>query len=371
MAEVAHGVELKAEAIDPWLLNKERFKLFQTDITKFKFERNYDLIVYNSVHHHVIGKFGKRMATETWHNIVDHCNKYLIFETGLLSESGDFYWKEGLMELFGTDKLYVKSLLNSLGPRLDKVKTIKNLTIHGTKRPLFKLVLHQIGSSYDLKKNTKEFFGQMYSTDIVYQIVMEWQRTIGSQSQELVNVSDPAAKSKKLWDETDFYLLRKDNSQELFFAKKIHDPYNEMREFVIHKNIDHPKVLRPIEVSVKYGLVFPFLNWEPLPKIDFSNIEGKEQLANEIKAFYNFAFGQRVDLGSLNPRKSWRNPCLIDIVDLNTNNFMVLVNGNKIVDWRVIDMEYYFNNTRRRNAKHKKNILDLIYKANTQESLKR
>lgn len=363
MVDVAHGVELHGDVIDPWLINNKKFRLFQTDITKLNFDRAYDLIIYNAVHHHVIGKYGKRVATETWHNIIDHCNKYLIFETGLISETGEYYWKDELIRLFGTDEFYLTSLFHSIGPRLDKVKKIKKLKIHGTKRSLYKFALHPTGSDYDLKRYPKEFFGHMYSTDPNYHVVMKLQRTVGSHNQELVNISDHEVHREDLWDETDFYLIQKNNSQERFFCKKIHDPYKQMREFAIHMNIDYPKVLSPIEVSNKFGLVFPYLSWAPLTKIDFSNIENKEQLAQEIKAFYDFARVFKIDLGILNPTKSWRKTALTDIVDLHANNFLVLVNKKRVLDWRVIDMECYYNYTRQRNSRHKDNVIQHIYGA--------
>ena len=52
---------------------------------------------------------------------IDHCNKTLIFETGMLSEvSPDLYWKEEIRKNFNNDVEHLLKLRQLIGPRLKR-----------------------------------------------------------------------------------------------------------------------------------------------------------------------------------------------------------------------------------------------------------
>ena len=53
------------------------------DTVGFFFDQTCDLIVYNAVHHHVLGKYGPEVAWRAWNGVVGHCRQMLIFETRL------------------------------------------------------------------------------------------------------------------------------------------------------------------------------------------------------------------------------------------------------------------------------------------------
>jgi hypothetical protein len=47
-------------------------------------------------------------------------------------------------------------------------------------------------------------------------------------------------------------------------------------------------------------------------------------------------------------------------VDLHPHNFMVSVRNNEIIDWKVIDFEYYSNSNYSRNMANIQNIKKII-----------
>lgn len=53
------------------------------DTVGFLFDQTCDLIVYNAVHHHVLGKYSLEVTWRVWNDVVGHCRQMLIFETGL------------------------------------------------------------------------------------------------------------------------------------------------------------------------------------------------------------------------------------------------------------------------------------------------
>ena len=136
------GIDLDRKVVKSDLLSNENFTFFECDIADYKFDKNYDIIIYNSVHHHIYGKYGKLAALETFKDIIDHCNKTLIFETGMITEQGNYYWKDAISKDFSSDSDHFNKLLDIIGPRLKEVTTLDKLVIHGSKITLLKISLY-------------------------------------------------------------------------------------------------------------------------------------------------------------------------------------------------------------------------------------
>ena len=365
-----YGLDLDKTLVNKTLLNNSNFKFYEADITNFSFPENYDLILYLSVHHHIFGKYGKQKAFEILNEIIDHCNKTLIFETGMLSEvSSDLYWKEEIRKNFNNDVEHLIKLKQLVGPRLKKIEIIGQLPIHNSNRPIIKISLHPLDSKYNIKENQEMFYGNMLiKNDCDYEILEEYRRTIGSRNQKLISLDSlnkPEFKlndNYKIYDETIFFKLYNKINKEISFAKKImQDRYKQIREFCILSKINHPKVLKLVGVSRKYGLIFPFLDWDPLDTIKFNNIINKDEFLKELDEFFAYTENKKISLGILDFDNEYeKERRLIDIVDLHAHNFLIKVEENIIKDWRVIDFEYYSNNNYQRNMIHKQNIFNKI-----------
>lgn len=358
------GVELDGKVISPTLLANPRFQLVESDVVEFRFDQTYDVIVYTAVHHHIVGKYGLLTALEVWRDLVDHCNQYFFFETGLIAEVGDYYWKSELQKLFDHDSSHLTMLLNHIGPRLKAVTPIAQLPIHGTSRTLYKIDLHPKIPEFDLKAQLEQFYGSMYSTSTDWEPVAEFRRTVGSVQQRLLQLPLQPDEEENIFPLTRFFLLRNTRTREQAFAKKTaHDPYKEMREFMILMNTSHPRRVPLKFVHDSYGLVFPYLgDWIPLDNVPFARVKNRDYLMKELESFFEYAAYTTVSTGllDLEPGAQHVVRTIGDIVDFHPHNFLVKLNDQFIVDWVVIDFEYFSNDLARRNANNLRRIRELI-----------
>lgn len=148
----------------------------------------------------------------------------------------------------------------------------------------------------------------------------------------------------------------------MFFAKKITlDRYKQLREFLILTKVNHPRIIKLIGVSEKYGLIFPFLVWENLDEVDFYAITNKDNLLQQINEFFAYLENTSISLGIFDFENDYKKRRkLIDIIDLHPHNFLIKVEENHVIDWKVINFEYYSNNNYQRNIINKHNIIKLI-----------
>ena len=357
-----HAVELDRSAIQFNLLSNPQFELFETNVTDFRFQRSYDAIVYNAVHHHVIGKFGQQVAMRVWDDIVDHCNQTLIFETGILSEKGKYYWKTAIAKLFESDEKHIQELFRRIGARLQSVEVVDRVPIHGTERDLFRISLHPIDSEQNLKQHSAAVFGNAAEDDDQLSVIQSFRRTHGRHGQQLVSIDEPASNGDHMFAETNFHLLERSGSREKIFAKQIiRDFYKTAREFSVHRQVEHPRVVQLIGYSESYGLLFPYVDWNPFGSIDWQAIENAEAISNEVGAFYEYANSKMIKTGQLDVEPySTTERRLIDIIDIHSFNFLAEVKENRVTDWCVIDMEYFSNDNAARNQHHRRHLMRIM-----------
>jgi hypothetical protein len=367
ITKVGFGIDLNRKVVSPHLLNNPSFHFLEYDIADFKFIRTYDIIIYNAVHHHVFGKYGREVAWRIWQDIVDHCNQTLFFETGMVSEVGDYYWKAEIQRYFNRDEEHFYALLNLIGPRLKSVQSIVELPIHGIVRNIYKINLWPKSKELDLKENPEQFYGESYSTSNDWEILSKYKRTIGSTKQKLIKFETIEKSKVHVFEETDFLILRNTRSGNYSFAKRIlHNPYKQMREFMILNSISHHNVIKLECVHQEYGLIFPYLSeWKCLGEVNFQKINNKVVFLQDIEAFFKYAQDTKIDTGLLDISDTSKHikstyKRLIDLVDLHQNNFLVKISGRTIVEWVVIDMEYYSNDNEDRNISHLKKIQSSI-----------
>lgn len=355
------GIELNRNVIDKWLLSSKNFQLFEGDVMDFQFDKNYDLIIFNSLHHHIFGKFGKIKSWILWNKIIDHCGKVLIFETGNINEKGDYYWKNKIKKYFNNQEEYINELLKAIGPRLKKVEIIASLKIHGVKRPIYKILLHPLKSKFDIKNNLFNIYGDYYKSYNEWELIKCFNRTIGRKNQKLIDVEESNNYySSQIYYGVKFFLLKNKRSGKRAFGKKIiDDPIKQIREFYINSNINNTRITKIFEVNDTYGLIFSFKPWEKLGNVDFLNVGNKKQFEKEIILFFKDikTIFINTDFFDIEPKIFKQRRSLYKIVDFHPNNFLLQIENNNIKNWTVVDMEYFSNNNTLRNKMHLKSIL--------------
>ena len=350
---ICHGVDLKRSVVGEDLLNNPRFEFFESDVSKFEFPSKYDVVIYNSVHHHVYGKFGSFRASQTFQSIVNSCARTIIFETGQLSEVGDYYWKTAINRDHGTDQNHFEYLMSLVGPRLLKWERIASLPIHGTARDLIAIHLKESPSSKSFISSETESIDLDFSSGGACMM-----RTKGRKNQKLVR--SERRDCKDLEQSVEFKVI-----DDKFFGKKRLVDFASEREFLIARTASSAvdQVLKPLGISDDGYLAYPYLDgFSTLGSIDWSGIKGSGLLAKQLFDAFERLSTITVDLKQLDPTNPANSkPRLImDLIDLHENNIMVNVVGGEIKDWRLIDFEFYRTSNRLRNARHLRFILETL-----------
>lgn len=339
---LVHGVELDRSVVSETIIADRRFVLHECDVQAFVFDQTYDLIIYASVHHHVVGRYGIEEAFRIWRRIVEHCGTMLVFESGMVAEEGDYYWKDALLNCFPDDRTHFDSLFQAVGPRLKSVRQISAFPIHGISRPVYVLSLWPIGSKNDIR-NSPTFYGDHYSDASLWEILRTYRRTIGSQAQRLVSLEDSeiSLEHERVYPGAEYYLLRHTQSGDCAFAKRhVLDPFRQMREYHILLSVDHPHVVKPIGVNDRFGLIFRYYPWTPLSDLDVTNIRNSMDFYHDLRDFLSFAERYTVSMGVLAENSHTANR-LSRLVDIHPSNILVNVHNDQIVDWMVVDMEFF------------------------------
>lgn len=353
------GLDIDKSIIDHELFENPNFTFFEENLVDFKFPSQYDIVIFNSVYHHIYANYGKEIALSVWRKIIDNCKRYLFFETAVLDEIGKaLYWKESFINDYKDDNHIISELLLIIGDRLEDVQIIGSYEIHCAKRPLYMITLKQ--RAVKDKSNIKIENDNFEENHCV--VEQKYFRTEGSIDQKLI-LSTDTNKDLILNKDVCFFILRNTENNKLFFSKKrLNSIYKQNIEFLIIKKIEHEKVLRPHYFSEKYGIVFDYLPWKKLSEIDFREIYNKKSFEKEISAYFKYInnsgihFGNYIDsVCALTHRKR-----LSEIVDSNINNFLVFIEDREIKDWKVIDFEYSLINTKIRNQSNYLKILNLI-----------
>ena len=351
----AFGIDLKKEVVSKELLSEKRFKFISGDIVNLELNRKFDIVIYLSVHHHVFGKYGLKKSLGVWDKIINSCNKSLFFETGLISETGSFYWKNEIKKHFKNDKDYIQCLLNRIGKRLNKVTELTSLKIHGITRVIYKIDLNPIS------EEKKEEISSVESNKTKWEILEAYLRTIGSKNQKLVDSNDK--NENKVFKSTIFYKLKNKDTGKTYFSKKIlNDKNKELREAKILKEVNHKHAIKLVEIDKDFGLIFDFYDWKKVSQMKFSSISNKKQFKSELEEFFNFSKKKTINMGDLDLLKKPEQRTLFNLVDFNISNIIVNVKDNKIIDWLFLDFENCSVSNSSRNCENMKKIFKLIKK---------
>jgi hypothetical protein len=230
---------------------------------------------------------------------------------------------------------------------------------------VWRLDLHPSGGEFDVASRQPEFYGGKYSTSDRWEVLEVLARTISTEAQKMVSRgSGEALEGLRIWTGTDFRVLRDRQTGERAFAKRIRDnPVQQMREFALLEAVDHPRFVRLLEVHCEYGLVFPYLPWQPLREIDFRRIANREEFRNEVVGLYDCIRSTTVHTGLMDPSPGptpGSTARLDRLIDLNIHNFLVRAQGNRVVEWTAIDLEPGWVDRTKRNRSNERKALRLI-----------
>lgn len=353
LVEEAHGLEMHAQAVDPALMADRRFSFHEGDIADFRFDRDYDVIVYFAVHHHVFATHGRDVALVKWQEIVDHCRSAIYFETGEIRERGELYWRKALRRYYREDEEQFRELAGMIGPRLVQVRLIGYLGIHGVVRRLLRFDLTGPTEHDRRERDRRRVFGGRYVDHGDYSVTSKFLRTMGSGQQRLVEVAGDGAATKGLYEGTAFYLLEQRHTGRSLFSKKIHaDVYKEVREFLVSSQVDHPRIAKVESVDERFGLVLPYVGGVPFSHANLSGIINKRQFRQQLRSFFHDVSQLHLSLGEFDfeANAGPKRRRLIDIIDLHPNNFLLLIADGRVVDWKLIDTEYVSNHNGLRNS---------------------
>ncbi|MGI9473647.1 MAG: hypothetical protein ACR2NZ_19040, partial [Rubripirellula sp.] len=273
--------------------------------------------------------------------VVDHARNFIIFETGMISEAGDWDWKRALQDQYIDDEAHIGALARAMGPRLRDIQTIGWHSIHGIRRPLLLFKLNPPQPQQDASPSGCDWVE-----------IDRFRRTFGSQNQTLIKADD-CGESDRTYLGTMFLHLEQADGQQAFAKHALGHRYKMEREFAIATQIDHPRAVKPIELNPSYGLVYPYLRGQSLSSTSLNQVSGLNELANGLFDFLVYAEQQSIELGDLEySRFKQADRKLIDLIDVHPGNVLAEIEEGAIKDWKVIDFEYYSNSNAFRNWKH-------------------
>lgn len=336
------GVDLSPDALDTRLLGNDRFTFLQGDVADIELSCRYDAVLYLAVHHHVFARRGKETAIRTLEKLLARCNRFFIFESGILSEEGNWYWKEALAHYYLSDDGIYQELFTLAGARLKRVHTIAKLPIHGVVRPIVMLELDPITAA-----EAQEF--PLPACDMDLQLLEWFQRTAGSRSQALI----PTGSAHAVYAGTHFSLLQDAAGGARYFGKlhtdSISKPWYEAQ---LHSEVRHPRIVPALSHHPEYGLVFPFCPYRKFSDLDPAEISNSRQFLGELRDFHNEARRIELSISDRDSPEKMSKIRLIDAVDLHPANLLVDVMDGVVRDWKFVDMELYARHNRIRNLSH-------------------
>jgi hypothetical protein len=313
-------------------------------------------ILYLDLHQELLQQAGEAAASEAWQRLVASCDRVMLLEPGAAparKRGGRGTRKRRLKEY----QRSVNNLLLAVGPRLRAVEEVAAVSWEGLKRTVYQLEFHPVGSEFDLAGREEEVYGSYFASQDRWEVVEQFRRG-GGRLVALPEVS--AEQAEGLYRGTDFYLLRDARSGRRALGKKIlHNPVQQMREFTILRQVDHPRVIKLLDVHDRYGLVFPYVPWTPLPDVDFQTIRNAGRFRAEVIEFFAFLRRAEIHTGILDHRPGEGRACrlLAELVDMHGYNFLLRIADDSVADWVAVDMQYNWKDRTARNRSNKRKIL--------------
>lgn len=328
------GVELDSSTVMPELRSDSRFSLVESDISDIDLDRQFDVVIYGAVHHHIIRNYGLGAAVRVLHNLVDHANHALYFETGHISEGGRWGWQRSIRRYFRTDEEHLFYLAKCIEPRMSGFSIIGKFWIHGVRRWLIRFDLKSTHNDSLLNRKFP------IRTD-----AQQYIRSHGRHKQELQPLPSD------LHDSPTEFAVREDVEEKVFTKRYVHHQGSATGEFAIGQAVTHPWAVAAKTIEPDSTLTFPYVDGLHLSAFRSAPRPFRARLASQLVQIWMEAYSTRLPSvrSFLLPRKNCA--CLLDVVDIHANNVVVgNIGGKPII--RVIDFEPHSNHNLWRNKIH-------------------
>lgn len=315
------GVDIVSNGVNSHLLANPRFSFIQSDVVHFQPIRQYDVVLYCAVHHHIFANHGPEAALAVFARLIKCCNHYFFFETGHLSEGSRWYWHESISKWFSSDEDHIHWLISSLGRHIKKVDCVGAFWIHGTRRWLLRFIVEP-------PQNVRP------------ENSSECMHVVPSNCQEIESYKS-SKKRKHLSKNYKCNIMSssKQESTPVFIKKWIDGSDTAYIEYDIGCKMPCEGAIRPSALTTDQGLVFPYVHTKPsLPRI------------SQIKQFYQCASESKLDSHYL-PKylPNHRYYRYIDVIDINPSNILSSANDNELC---VVDFEYFSPASALRNRRN-------------------
>ena len=136
------GIDLDSRIVLPNLLEHNRFEFLETELTPDTVLPSADVVHYSAVHHHIVHKQGLVAATRIFSNLLATAEN-LVFETGMLTEAGDFSWQNSLRSYFSSDEEHLHFLVSHTQSAIRSFCKEDTFYIHLATRPLIHFLSKQ------------------------------------------------------------------------------------------------------------------------------------------------------------------------------------------------------------------------------------
>ena len=331
------GIELHAETVEAPLREHEAFTLLEGNVVDLELGGRFDHVIYGAVHHHILNLFGMSAAIRTLQKLAVHCDRHLFFETGQLGEGGRWGWHAPMRRLFRTDEEHFFYLVRSIEHLITGFEVIGTFWLHGIRR---QYIRGDMREGQDEVRRDLEPWPERADGP--------WVRTIGSRDQQLQCVDDSTMSESP----TNFWIA-KSAEPPLFIKKHVHLPIAADAEWAIGSQVDRDWAVQPlVRLEPDGAVAYPYID-DASSVIDLRAAPEAERrrLAATVMGIYRDACELEVDppSGLLLPGSGMAR--LVDIIDLNANNFLVTrTAGQDIV--QVVDFEMQSTRYASRNRIH-------------------
>lgn len=336
------GIELSKNTVNDALLHDSRFELIEGDIVSITPERDYEVVVYGAVHHHVMNHHGLGAAVSVLQNLACCCTKSLFFETGQLSEGGRWDWQRSIRRYFRTDEEHFHYLLGCIEPAIARVEVIGKFWIHGIRRSYLKIDLKPREARDSNWPNVNRIL--MVRDRIEY-----LGRTFGSRRQVLRSSTDPTVKDSPV----QFANATTVHGAQVFMKRHVHLQAAASHEYQIGAQIPHDWAIKSIGIETdSCALVFPLvIDASSIPQMAGRSRSTRLEIANSLLRIWATARLTEIDVDRaiLFPTSERRS--MLDLCDLNVNNVLIKVIDNQC-SISIVDFEQHGLNCRHRNRVH-------------------
>ena len=339
------GIELHESTVDRSLLDHPDFDLIEGNIVDIDLQRRFDHIIYGAVHHHILNFHGLTAAIQTLRKLVSHSDRHLFFETGQIGEGGRWAWQRAMRRYFRTDEEHFFYLLRSIEDIIHGFEVIGTFWIHGIRRSFVRI---DIASTQPESDEGIDRMPWPRPADGPFA------RSFGSRNQVLYKSEADADRDSP----TRFWIAKASTGDAVFIKEHLHQPYSGQVEWALSRQVREDWAVRPIaQTDPGNALVFPYL--EDAVAIDnFSAAPAakRRKLAAMVLEIFADATDRHVSLPDSRLFGSVSDVRLIDLVDLNANNFLVTnEKGNDAI--HVVDFEHQSMKYGGRNRLHLARIL--------------